>query len=59
VAVSARFEAELVGLAAEERAEFLSDLGLTAADVGLPRLVRAAYEALDLITFFTAGKSSR
>lgn len=53
--MSARFEAELVSLAPEERADFLRDLGLEAEHVGLPQLVQAAYEALDLITFFTVG----
>ena len=36
-----------------DRAEFLSDLGLE--ETGLSRIIRAGYELLDLITFFTAG----
>ncbi len=54
VPISAAIEAELAGLDAEERAEYLAELGL--AEPGLHRLVRAAYELLDLITFFTAGE---
>lgn len=54
VAVAARLEAELARMGAEERAAFLRDLGL--GEPGLPRLVRAAYRALDLVTFFTANE---
>jgi GTP-binding protein YchF len=58
VVVSAEIEAEIATLGSEDRAEFLSDLGLT--ETGLNRVVRAGYELLDLITFFTAGpKESR
>lgn len=37
----------------EERAEYLEALGLTEA--GLARIIRAGYELLGLITFFTVG----
>jgi ribosome-binding ATPase YchF (GTP1/OBG family) len=37
----------------EDRADFLKDLGLE--ETGLSRIIRAGYELLDLITFFTAG----
>src|ERR1700755_3391162 len=37
----------------EERAEFLDPLGLEEA--GLDRLIRAGYQLLDLITYFTVG----
>src|SRR5436190_1421312 len=59
VVVSAALEAELAHLAdAEERREYLSTLGLN--ETGLDRVIRAGYELLDLITFFTAGpKESR
>ena len=58
VVVSAAIEAEIVTLDPADRAEFLSDLGL--AETGLARVIRAGYELLDLITFFTAGpKESR
>src|SRR5437763_906701 len=54
VVVSAAIEAELAHLAdAEERREYLSTLGLH--ETGLDRVIRAGYELLDLITFFTAG----
>ncbi|MBT3181392.1 MAG: redox-regulated ATPase YchF [Deltaproteobacteria bacterium] len=44
-------EAELGDLSAEERREFLDDLGLS--ELGLPRLIHATYTLLNLITFFT------
>ena len=53
VIVSAAIEAEIVTLDPADRAEFLSDLGLT--ETGLARVIRAGYELLDLITFFTVG----
>ncbi|MGB0513390.1 MAG: redox-regulated ATPase YchF [Wenzhouxiangellaceae bacterium] len=53
VVVSAAMEAELAQLEADEQAEFLADLGQT--EPGLNRLIRAGYELLDLLTFFTAG----
>ncbi|MBU3076727.1 redox-regulated ATPase YchF [Sphingomonas quercus] len=53
VVVSAAIEAEIVTLSPEDRAEFLSDLGL--AETGLARVIRAGYRLLDLITFFTVG----
>ena len=54
VAVSARLEAELSELDADEAAAMREELG--AAESGLARLVRAAFELLDLISFFTAGE---
>ena len=51
--VSARIEEELALLPAAERDEFLGSLGL--AEPGLNRVIRAGYELLGLITFFTAG----
>ncbi|PKL94937.1 MAG: redox-regulated ATPase YchF [Gammaproteobacteria bacterium HGW-Gammaproteobacteria-8] len=53
VVVSAAMEAELAQLEPEEQAEFLAELGQT--EPGLNRLIRAGYELLDLLTFFTAG----
>lgn len=53
VVVSAAMEAELAQLDSEEQAEFLADLGET--EPGLNRLIRAGYELLELLTFFTAG----
>jgi GTP-binding protein YchF len=58
VVVSAEFEAQLAELDPEERAEFLAEAGQ--AEPGLHRLIRAAYDLLGLITYFTAGpKESR
>jgi len=58
IAISARIEEELTQLPAAERDEFLASLGLP--EPGLDRLIRAGYELLGLITFFTAGpKESR
>jgi len=53
VIVSAAIEAELSLLDAEERTEFLADLGL--AEAGLDKVIRAGHELLGLITFFTVG----
>jgi GTP-binding protein YchF len=53
VIVSAAIEADLVTMATEERAEFLEAMGLSEA--GLARIIRAGYELLHLITFFTVG----
>lgn len=52
--ISARIEEELVDLDGAEKAEFLADLGVEEA--GLDRLIRMAYELLDLQTYFTAGE---
>ena len=54
VAVSARIEGELAELDAEEAAEMRESYGVEGS--GLARLVRAAYDLLELITFFTAGE---
>ena len=53
VVVSAAIEAEITQLDADDKAEFLAELGLNEA--GLARLIRAGYGLLDLLTFFTAG----
>ncbi|RVU06208.1 redox-regulated ATPase YchF [Novosphingobium umbonatum] len=53
VIVSAAIEADLIGMEAEERAEFLSELGLK--ETGLARIIRAGYDLLGLLTFFTVG----
>jgi GTP-binding protein YchF len=53
VVISARIEEEVAQLAPAERAEFLASLGLE--EPGLNKLIRAGYELLGLITFFTAG----
>jgi GTP-binding protein YchF len=51
VVVCAQLEADLAGWQAEEATEYRAELGLS--EPGLQRLVRAGYELLGLITFFT------
>jgi GTP-binding protein YchF len=51
--LSASVEAEIAGLAPEDQAAFLQDLGL--AEPALARFIRTAYSLLDLISFFTVG----
>jgi ribosome-binding ATPase len=53
VVVSAAIESELVAMPAEDRAEYLAELGL--AESGLSRVIRAGYKLLGLKTFFTVG----
>jgi GTP-binding protein YchF len=53
VAISAKIEAEIAVLPAAERAEYPDALGLK--EPGLDRLIRAGYDLLGLITYFTAG----
>jgi len=54
VVVSSRIEAELAQLEPGDRAEFLAALGWEGT--GLERVIRAAYELLSLITFFTSNE---
>ena len=54
VVVSAKIEAELGELSEEERKEYLKTLGQN--EGGLNKLIRAGYETLGLITFFTTGE---
>ena len=56
VAVSARLEAELAELEPEEAEAMRAELA--APESGLDRVVRAAFELLDLISFFTAQAGS-
>jgi len=53
VVVSAAIEAEIVTLDPADRGEFLGELGLK--ETGLARVIRAGYDLLHLLTFFTAG----
>ncbi|MEO5373131.1 MAG: redox-regulated ATPase YchF [Alphaproteobacteria bacterium] len=54
VVISAAIEAEVAMLAdPAEKREFLETLGL--AEAGLDRVIRAGYQLLHLITFFTVG----
>jgi ribosome-binding ATPase YchF (GTP1/OBG family) len=54
VAVSARIEDELAELDPAEAEEMRESYGVEGS--GLARLVRAAYDLLELLTFFTAGE---
>lgn len=53
VVFSAQFEAELIDLPEEERADFLSSVGMR--ESGLERLIRSCRGLLGLETFFTIG----
>jgi ribosome-binding ATPase len=53
VVISAKIEAEIAILPAEDRADYLAAIGLI--EPGLDRLIRTGYTLLDLVTFFTAG----
>lgn len=52
--VSASIEAELIELPQDERAAFLAELGLK--EPGLDRVIRAGFELLGLMTYFTYGE---
>ena len=53
VVVSAAIEADLVTMDMDERLAFLEEMGLH--ETGLARVIRAGYDLLHLITFFTVG----
>lgn len=53
VALKAHLEREIVGLPAEERDAFREELGV--AEDGLTVIIRACYDLLGLISFFTVG----
>ncbi len=54
VAVCAKIELEIAQLGEGDRKEFLADLEL--AESGLDRVIRASYELLGYISFFTVGE---
>ncbi len=54
VAVCAAIEAEIAELEDAEKIEFLAEMNLT--EPGLDRVIHAAYQLLDLDTYFTAGE---
>ena len=54
VMISGAIEAELSTLPPEERQEYLAEMGL--AESGLNRLIKAGYQLLDLLDFFTVGE---
>jgi len=58
LAIAAKTEADLADLPEQERQEYIEGLGLSAGS--LERVIKASYELLHLITFFTAvGKEAR
>nr|XP_061813385.1 ribosome-binding ATPase YchF-like [Nerophis lumbriciformis] len=55
VLISAAIEADIIELDTnEEKLEFLKDMGLS--EPGVNRVIKAAYDLLDLITYLTAGE---
>lgn len=54
VFVNAKLEAEMSGMSAEERKEFLREYGVEEDALG--ELIKAAYQTLGLQSFLTAGK---
>lgn len=54
VALCAKIELEIAELEPADAAAFLSDLGLSAS--GLDRVIRASYDLLGYISFFTVGE---
>jgi len=54
VSLCARLEAELAGLPAEEKQEFMEAMGIT--NSGLNKLVTSSYRLLGLMSFLTAGE---
>jgi GTP-binding protein YchF len=53
LSIDAKLELELSQLEPDERAAFMADMGL--AEFGRDRIIRKAYDAVGIITFFTAG----
>lgn len=53
IKINAQVEAEIAALPENEQQEYMEAMGL--AESGLDRLIRASYQLLDLITFFTTG----
>ncbi|MCB0308764.1 MAG: redox-regulated ATPase YchF [Bdellovibrionales bacterium] len=54
IVISAKVESEISELTEDEREAFLKDLGLE--ESGLSKMIRASYQLLGLLTFFTAGE---
>jgi ribosome-binding ATPase len=54
LAIDAKLELELYQLEPDERAAFMADLGIE--ELGRDRIIRQAYDAVGIITFFTAGE---
>lgn len=55
VALCSRLEADLAVLEGDEQATFMEEFGIE--ELGLPRLIHAGYELLDLVTFFSGNQN--
>ncbi len=53
IVISGKIESEISEFSAEEREEYLTEIGIT--ESGLDRLIVAGYQLLELMTFFTIG----
>ena len=53
VTICAKLEEEMIEMSDDEKAEFLSELGLKQS--GLEQMIRISFETLNLISYFTAG----
>ncbi len=53
ITLCAKIEEELVGLEDDEAMEFLNDLGVK--ESGLNKIIKTAFDKLNLISYFTAG----
>ena len=53
VVVSAQIESEIAMLSADEQSDYLDAVGLS--EPGLNRVIRAGYDLLHLVTYFTVG----
>lgn len=54
LSIDAKLELELAQLAPDERSAFMAELGIE--DLGRDRIIRRGYDAVGIITFFTAGE---
>jgi ribosome-binding ATPase len=54
LAIDAKLELELAQLEPEERTAFMADMEIV--ELGRDRIIRKAYDAVGIITFFTAGE---
>lgn len=54
IAIDVKLELELAALDPEERSAFMAEMEIT--DLGRDRVIRRAYDAVGMITFFTAGE---
>jgi GTP-binding protein YchF len=54
LAIDAKLELELAQLEPDERTAFMADMGIT--ELARDRIIRRAYDAVGIITFFTAGE---